>query len=85
MIERLHKTYHAKAISILSEINKDKELYDYSDFTIIITDKDSKFPIHDDTPNKLLSGVIYLYPEKTGNFFYDDKKGATKLYRMANK
>ena len=24
LIERLHKTYHAKAISILSEINKDK-------------------------------------------------------------
>ncbi len=82
LIERLHKTYHAKAISILSEINKDKvELYDYSDFTIIITDKDSKFPIHDDTPNKLLSGVIYLYPEKNyGTFFYDDKKGANKIH-----
>ena len=82
LIERLHKNYHAKAIAILNEINKDKaELYDYSDFTIIVTDKDSKFPIHDDTPNKLLSGVIYLSPEKNfGTFFYDDKKGSNKIH-----
>ena len=38
-----------RQFQFLSEINKDKvELCDYSDFTIIITDKDSKFPILDD-------------------------------------
>tara|TARA_E500000178_G_C17023967_1_gene756997 strand:+ start:1810 stop:2463 length:654 start_codon:yes stop_codon:yes gene_type:complete len=81
LISRLHKNYHSKAFSILKEINKEKaELYDYSDFTIIITGKNSKFPIHDDTPNKLLSGVIYLYPEKNfGTFFYDNNKGKNKL------
>ena len=67
---------------ILKEINKDKaELYDYSDFTIIVTEKDSKFPIHDDTPNKLLSGVIYLSPKKNnGTSFYADKQGTNKTH-----
>ena len=46
---------------------------------IIKSGKNYKFPIHDDTPNKLLSGVIYLYPEKnTGTLFYSDKKGSEK-------
>ena len=82
LIERLHKNYHSKAMSILKEINKDKaELYDYSDFTIIVTEKNSKFPIHDDTPNKLLSGVIYLSPEKNnGTSFYADKRGTNKTH-----
>ena len=30
--------------------------------------------IHDDTPNKLLSGVIYLYPEKNKQFFIIKKE-----------
>ena len=64
-------------MEILNEINPEKvKLYDYSDFLIIITSKDSKFPIHDDTPNKLLSGVIYLEPEKnSGTKFYNNKVG----------
>ena len=32
--------------------------------------------ISDDTPNKLLSGVVYLKPEKNiGTIFYEDKQG----------
>ena len=54
-------------------------IYDYSDFNIIQTGKNYKFPIHDDTPNKLLSGVIYLYPKKnSGTIFYSNKKGDEK-------
>ena len=80
LLERIHSNYHEKTMNILKEINQAKaELYDYSDFTIIVTSKNKKFPIHDDTPNKLLSGVIYLLPEKnTGTIFYDDKKGSNK-------
>ena len=61
-------------------INYEKsKLYDYSDFTIIKTGKNYKFPIHDDTPNKLLSGVIYLYPkDNTGTIFYSNKNGDSK-------
>ena len=80
LLRKIHDNYFSKAMDILKEICPEKmSLYDYSDFTIIITKKDSKFPIHDDTPNKLLSGVIYLYPEKnSGTIFYSDKKGSDK-------
>ncbi len=80
LLKRIHKNYHEKAMNILKEICPEKlSLYEYSDFTIIVTKKDSKFPIHDDTPRKLLSGVIYLEPDKNfGTIFYSDKKGSNK-------
>lgn len=80
LLMRLHQNYHKKAIDILSELNPEKaKLYDYSDFTLIVTNKHAKFPIHDDTPNKLLSGVIYLYPEfNSGTIFYNSKLGLDK-------
>lgn len=80
LLERIHKNYHEKTINILKNINQAKaELYDYSDFTIIVTSKNKKFPIHDDTPNKLLSGVIYLMPStNSGTYFYNNRMGAGK-------
>ena len=77
---RLNERYLEKAINILKELNEEKiNLIDYSDFTIIKTKKNIKFPIHDDTFNKLLSGVIYLYPEKNvGTIFYNTKSGKDK-------
>ena len=80
LLKKIHKKYFSKAMKILEELSPKKmDLYDYSDFTIIVTKKNSKFPIHDDTPNKLLSGVIYLSPEKnSGTSFYSDKKGSEK-------
>ena len=80
LIKLLHENYHHKAFNILKKISPEKaELYEYSDFSVIKTGKNYKFPIHDDTPNKLLSGVIYLYPKKnTGTIFYSDKKGNQK-------
>ena len=80
IIRDLHKNYHMKAFKILEELNYEKsKLYEYSDFTIIKTGKNYKFPIHDDTPNKLLSGVIYLSPEfNTGTILYDNRQGNNK-------
>ena len=80
LLIRLNKKYLEKGISILKELNKEKvSLIDYSDFTIIKTKKNKKFPIHDDTFNKLLSGVIYLYPENNiGTIFYNTKNGKDK-------
>ena len=80
LLKKIHNNYFTKATNILKEICPEKlSLYDYSDFTVIVTKKNSKFPIHDDTPDKLLSGVIYLYPENnSGTFFYSDKKGSNK-------
>ena len=67
-------------MKILKEISTEKaDLYEYSDFTIIVTSKNSKFPIHDDTPNKLLSGVIYLSPESnSGTIFYNSRQGENR-------
>ena len=61
----------------MKELNPEKiKLYDYSEFFIIETGSNYKFPIHDDTPNKLLSGVVYLKPEEnSGTIFYKNKKG----------
>ena len=80
LLIRLNKKYLEKGISILKEINEEKiSLIDYSDFTIIKTKKNKKFPIHDDTFNKLLSGVVYLYPENNiGTIFYNTKNGKDK-------
>ena len=80
LLTRLNKKYLPKAITILKELNEEKtNLIDYSDFTIIKTKKNKKFPIHDDTFNKLLSGVVYLYPKKNvGTIFYKNKFGKGK-------
>lgn len=82
-LKTLHQNYFEKALKILKILNPKKvDLYDYSDFSIIATNKNSKFPIHDDTPNKLLSGVIYLYPKKnTGTIFYNTKKKNGKVVK----
>ena len=76
LLNRLHKNYHSKAINLLKELNPLKvKLYDYSEFDLIETGADYQFPIHDDIPDKLLSGVIYIKPEKnTGTIFYKNKK-----------
>ena len=80
LIFRLQKKYYLKAMKILKVLSPQKyKLYDFSDFTIVITNKNQKFPIHDDTPDKILSGVIYLYPKKnSGTLFYSNKKGEKK-------
>jgi len=79
-IKRLNDRYHSIAMQTLNLLCKEKcTLYDYSEFHIIHTGKNYKFPIHDDTPSKILSGVIYLRPEKNvGTIFYKSKSGGDK-------
>ena len=79
-LKKLHNKYHDKAIELLKELCPDKvRLYNYSEFHLVETGKNFSFPIHDDTPNKLLSGVIYLYPENNvGTLFYDNSEGYNK-------
>jgi hypothetical protein len=76
LLTEIHKNYHPIALNILKKLNPEKmKLYDYSEFHIIETGANYVFPIHDDTPNKLLSGVVYLKPENnSGTIFYKDKK-----------
>ena len=81
LLKRLHRNYHSISMSILKDLCPAKaELYDYSNFSIVVTSKNSKFPIHDDIPNKLLSGVIYIHPEKNvSTTFYSNKRGSNKM------
>ncbi|MAJ85899.1 MAG: hypothetical protein CL687_02890 [Candidatus Pelagibacter sp.] len=69
--------YNRKALEILKELSPKKiSLWEYTDFNIILTGSECSFPIHRDTPNKLLSGVIYLYPKNnTGTILYSNGKG----------
>ena len=77
----LQKTYHNKALELLRELYPEKiELYDYSDFHLIESGKDYKFPIHDDLPEKLLSGVIYISPRKIQGLYFMTKK--TEMEKM---
>ena len=79
-LRELQKNYHQKALKILKELCPDKiKLYDFSEFHIVKSGYKYKFPIHDDIPAKLLSGVIYLQPsENKGTVFYDNKNGDGK-------
>ena len=77
IINKLNSSYHDQVINILNELCPEKaELYDYTQYVIVETGLDFKFPIHDDDPNKILSGVVYLSPKKNiGTMFYENKKG----------
>ena len=80
LVLKIHNKYHEKVFKLLVELNPQKaELYDYTDLVLIETGSEYKYPIHDDTPNKLLSGVIYLSPDKnTGTSFYENRFGKNK-------
>lgn len=77
ILKDLQNSCHKTAVKILNELAPQKtNLYEYSDFNIIETGKDYVFPIHRDHVNKLLSGVVYLKPEKnTGTIIYKNQKG----------
>ena len=77
LVKDLQRNYHSKAMKILEELSPEKSnLYEYSEFGISDIIENYDYPIHNDTPNKLLSFVIYLSPEKSfGTKFFDNKKG----------
>lgn len=79
-LKAFHNKYHPIVIKILEDLFPEKvQLYEYSEFHIVETGKNFKFPIHDDIPNKLLSGVVYIKPEKnSGTVFYQTKSGQGK-------
>jgi hypothetical protein len=71
----IHK-YENKMINYLNELNPKKNaLYDYAEISITISGKNFNYPIHNDSLTKILSGVIYLWPEiNIGTIIYDDNK-----------
>lgn len=72
----LIKKYEHKLIKHLEELNPEKsKLHDYSEISITIAGKNHEYPIHNDSLTKILSTVIYLYPQNNiGTTVYDHKK-----------
>lgn len=71
-VQKLQSKYHEKSLAILRQLAPEKvPLYEYSNFETVITGADFKFRIHHDVPEKILSCVVYLSPEKnTGTLLY---------------
>ena len=80
LVKGLHERYHPKMLGMLMRLCPEKiPLYEYSDFCIVITGRLCRYPIHTDTRSKILSGVIYLTPNKnTGTILYSSRGGADK-------
>ena len=78
LVERIHNTHHCGMMQLLKELAPEKvELYDHSDIHVVITGKKKKFLIHVDRPQKMLTAVVYLSPEKNkGTMLYSTKAGA---------
>jgi hypothetical protein len=76
-IKILFKNYHITAMDLLKIFSPEKtKLWEYSEFHIVQTGSDYKYPVHRDSPFKLLSGVIYLKPELSkGTLLYEKKNG----------
>ena len=76
-IKILFKNYHITAMDLLKIFSPEKtKLWEYSEFHIVQTGSDYKYPVHRDSPLKLLSGVIYLKPELSkGTLLYEKKNG----------
>lgn len=68
----MNSRYHSILVSYLRGLAAAKEsLYTHSEFHIVATNNGYEFPIHDDTPNKILSCVVYLSPEENlGTYLY---------------
>lgn len=77
IIKDIYNQYNPKLLELLKELAPEKvKDYNHSILIFTATDKNYKYPIHTDTPDKLLSVVIYLRPEKNvGTILYEDKKG----------
>ena len=78
-LKSLHKKYHPIALNILEELSpKKKDLYEFTEFHLVEIGKDFQFSIHDDIPNKLLSGVICKPEKNSGTYFLIQKKVTVK-------
>ena len=76
-IRDIHNTYHNQMINWLKELAPEKlQHYYYTELNVVNNGKNSIFPIHSDSEDKLLSVVIYIAPDTNeGTTLYEDKSG----------
>ena len=83
-VEELDLKYRNSLLDLLRRLAPKKvKCFDHSDFHLVRTPANQKFKIHDDTPDKLLSTVIYLSPENNFGTFvhhtHDDQSGGVEV------
>ena len=76
---KLDQKYRSHLLQLLEILAPKKvKCYDHSDFHLVRTPAKREFKIHDDTPDKLLSTVIYISPENNyGTFVHSTKDDQT--------
>ena len=77
--QKLDQKYRSHLIQLLEILAPKKvKCFDHSDFHLVRTPANREFKIHDDTPDKLLSTVIYISPENNhGTFVHSTKDDQT--------
>lgn len=80
LLLELDRTYTPRLLESLKELAPRKVAQvKHAEISIIVTGKNSRWHIHTDVPTKLLSGVVYLSPEKnTGTRLYNSKTNSFK-------
>lgn len=76
-LKRFEQRYFQKCINVLHQHATGKvSSVDYMELNVVVVGKDYVFPVHSDTPNKLLSCVVYLTPEDSiGTIMYESIDG----------
>jgi hypothetical protein len=74
---RIYNKYNSLMIKYLEDLAPEKlKLYEFSEVNFIRNGANNNFHIHYDSPGKLLSVVVYLYPKNNfGTFFYSNENG----------
>lgn len=77
----IHNTYHELMMHYLDKLCPQKvDKYKFTELNLVCTGKDYKFPIHNDSVDKLLSAVIYISPENNkGTILYENKEALTPI------
>lgn len=77
LVQRIHNDRHSDMMDLLKELAPEKvKFYHHSTYNIIMSGKDFKYPIHDDSRKKLLTVVVYVTPEKNkGTLLHSSETG----------
>ena len=84
-LKSMHTKYSPILDQILFKLSPLKShLIDRYDYQLTVSGKDYKYQIHDDVPHKLLSTVIYLYPEDNFGTFLHSSLEAKEGFNPSN-
>ncbi len=73
----IYDTYNSLMLKQLEDLAPEKiSQYKFTELNVVSNGKDYRFPIHNDSKDKLLSVVIYISPQvNNGTYLYQDGQG----------